>query len=84
MPQTNRIEQLERLIMGLEMSIENTREMLPHYKPGDIEGVYAKKFLAASEEQLLRSRKELAELLASSKTSPPLPRPLPAGQKKEK
>lgn len=59
-----RAEYLERLIMGLKQSIENTRFELPYYKPEDLQLVYAKKFLAASEAELARAEKELAELKA--------------------
>lgn len=62
MPLMERAEYLERLIMGLKQSIENTRFELPYYKPEDLQLVYAKKFLAASEAELARAEKELAEL----------------------
>jgi len=65
----SRTEYLERLILGLEQSIENTRALLPYYEPGDLEGFYAKKFLASMEENLAKARKELGELKASQATS---------------
>lgn len=66
-----RAEYLERLIMGLKQSIENTRFELPYYKPEDLQLVYAKKFLAASEAELVRAEKELADL----KSAPEKPAP---------
>lgn len=63
----DRKDYLERLIMGLKQSIENIRFELPYYKPGDLQGVYAKKFLDASVEELGRAEKELAELLKTAK-----------------
>jgi hypothetical protein len=59
----NRREQLERLVMGMEMAIEQTKALLPFYKPDDLELVYAKKYLAATEEHLARTKKDLEELL---------------------
>lgn len=53
--------------MGLKQSIENLRFELPYYKPGDLQGAYAKKFLDASVDELARAEKELAEL---QKTAP--------------
>ncbi|MBI4424511.1 MAG: hypothetical protein HY554_12325 [Elusimicrobia bacterium] len=53
---------LERLIMGLEEGIARTRFELPYYKPGEIEGYYAEKFLKAMEENLAKSKEELAGL----------------------
>lgn len=66
-----RAEYLERLIMGLKQSIENTRFELPYYKPEDLQLVYAKKFLAASEEELARAEKELAELRSEPRKPAP-------------
>lgn len=63
----DRRDQLERLIMGLEQAVENTKGELPYYKPGDLQLKYAKKFLAAVEENLAKSKKELAELIAAEK-----------------
>lgn len=67
----DRRQHLERLIMGLKQSIETTRFELPYYKPDDLQLTYAKKFLAASEEELARAEKELAELLKSQPGSQP-------------
>lgn len=53
---------LERLIQGLEQAQENTKSEIPYYKPDDLQLKYAKKFLAAVEENLEQSRKELAAL----------------------
>lgn len=58
---------LERLILGLEQAVENTKFEIPYYKPGDLQGVYAKKFLAAAEENLAKAQKELAELRKGEK-----------------
>lgn len=63
-------EQLERLIMGLEQAVENTKSEIPYYKPDDLQLIYAKKFLAAAEENLVKSQKELAEIVAAEKTPP--------------
>lgn len=57
--------------MGLEQSVENTRAELPYYKPGDLQLKYAKKFLASVEENLIKSRKELEELVKASPSEPP-------------
>lgn len=71
-----RIQYLERLIMGLKQSIENLRFELPYYKPGDLQGAYAKKFLDASVAELERAEKELAELQKAA--------PAPKAQKEKK
>ena len=65
----DRREYLQRLIMGLEQALENTRGELPYYKPDDIQLRYAKKFLAAVEENLARSRSELEGLNDKEKKS---------------
>lgn len=57
-----RKEHLERLIEGLKQSIESTKFEIPYYKPDDLQLIYAKKFLAATENELVRAEKELAEL----------------------
>ena len=62
---------LRRLIMGLEEGIERTRAELPYYKPEDVEGRYAQKFLKAMEENLVKTREELARLEAAA--PPPAP-----------
>ena len=48
--------------MGLKQSIESTRFEIPYYKPDDLQLIYAKKFLAASETELVRAEKELADI----------------------
>lgn len=58
----DRKEHLQRLIMGLEQTIENTKFEIPYYKPEDLQLKYAKKFLAAMEESLTAAKKEFAEL----------------------
>ena len=58
----NRKDYLERLIMGLEQSIETQKFEIPYYKPDDLQGKYAKKFMASMEENLAAAKKELAEL----------------------
>jgi hypothetical protein len=65
-------EYLERLIAGLEQTCENLRFEIPYYKDDDIQGRYAKKFLASAEEHLALTRARLDEL---RKTLPPAPRP---------
>lgn len=62
-----RRQYLERLIAGLKQSIESTRFEIPYYKPEDLQLVYAKKFLAASEAELARAEKELESLPPSEK-----------------
>jgi len=62
-----RIEYLQRLIMGLEQSIQDQRGMLPYYEKGDIEGVYAVKFLDSMVDQLAKAKAELRELLGIEK-----------------
>lgn len=64
-----RRQHLERLIAGLKQSIESTRFELPYYKPEDLQLVYAKKFLAASEAELARAEKELESLPPSEKAA---------------
>jgi len=70
----NRREYLERLIPGLEQTIENMKFELQYYDPDDLQLRYAKKFLAASEENLAKARKELAEL-GPGEPQPPEQRP---------
>ncbi len=65
-------EYLERLIMGLEQTRENLKFEIPYYKPDDIQGRYAKKYLASIEEHLAETRKRLDDLRRSL---PPAPRP---------
>ena len=55
-------DQLQRLIQGLEQTIENMKFEIPYYKPEDLQLVYAKKFLASAEENLLKAQEELKAL----------------------
>ena len=75
MPQPpDRRDYLERLIMGLEQTIENQKFEIPYYKEGDLQLVYAKKFLASCEDNLAKARQELEELKkAAPKSDPPQP-----------
>jgi hypothetical protein len=63
----DRRDYLERLIMGLEQTIENMKFEIPYYKPEDIQLKYAKKFMASCEENLAQAKKELSELEKSEK-----------------
>lgn len=63
----DRKEYLQRLLMGLEEGIARTRYELPYYKPDDLQGHYAKKFLKSMEEQMEAARKELEALEAAEK-----------------
>lgn len=67
-----RLEYLERLADGLEQTCESLRFEIPYYKPDDIQGRYAKKFLAAVEENLVQTRTRIADLRRSL---PPVARP---------
>ena len=58
-------EYLERLLAGLEQTCESLKFEIPYYKADDIQGHYAKKFLASVEEQASLTRKRLEELRAS-------------------
>ncbi|MHB2026571.1 MAG: hypothetical protein ACYCPQ_08030 [Elusimicrobiota bacterium] len=58
----NRREYLERLILGLEQTIENMTYELQYYDPQDLQLRYAKKFIASSQENLAKARKELEGL----------------------
>ena len=69
MQPTDRKEYLRRLVMGLEQAVENTKFEIPYYKEGDLQLVYAKKFLAAAEQNLAKARKELDELENGGKTT---------------
>lgn len=55
---------LRRLILGLEEGIERAKYELPYYRPDELEGRYAKKFLKAMEDNLVKSREELERLEA--------------------
>src|SRR5262249_45500276 len=63
----DRASYLERLIMGLEQTIENLKFEIPYYKDGDLQLVYAKKFLKATEENLVKAQKELEDLKKAEK-----------------
>ena len=71
MEQPSRKDHLSRLIPGLEQAIENTKFEIPYYKPEDLQLKYAKKFLAAMEENLALAKKELAELEGTPKPEEP-------------
>ncbi len=58
----DRREFLERLVMGLEQTIQTMSYEMPYYKPDSLELKYAKKFLEAAQEGLKKAQKELAEL----------------------
>ena len=60
-------DQLQRLIQGLEQTIENMKFEIPYYKPDDLQLRYAKKFLASVEENLEKARRDLAALEAQDK-----------------
>jgi hypothetical protein len=55
-------EYLERLLAGLNQTAESLKFEIPYYKADDIQGHYAKKFLASVEEQADGARKRLEEL----------------------
>jgi hypothetical protein len=55
-------EYLERLLAGLEQTAESLKFEIPYYKADDIQGHYAKKFLASVTEQADATRKRLEEL----------------------
>lgn len=65
-------EYLERLIAGLEQTCENLKFEIPYYKPDDIQGHYAKKYLVSVEKHLADNKARLEEL---RKTLPPAPKP---------
>ena len=65
-------EHLERLIAGLEQTRESLKFEIPYYKPDDIQGRYAQKFLVSIEEHLKESKARLEEL---RKTLPPAAKP---------
>jgi len=56
------VEYLERLLAGLDQTAESLKFEIPYYKPDDIQGHYAKKFLASVQEQADATRKRLDEL----------------------
>ena len=55
-------EYLERLLAGLEQTAESLKFEIPYYKADDIQGHYAKKFLASVQEQSASARKRLDDL----------------------
>jgi hypothetical protein len=55
-------QHLERLLAGLEQTAESLKFEIPYYKADDIQGHYAKKFLASVVEQADATRKRLEEL----------------------
>jgi hypothetical protein len=55
-------EYLERLLAGLEQTSESLKFEIPYYKADDIQGHYAKKFLASVQEQAVDTRKRLEAL----------------------
>lgn len=57
-----RKDYLRRLIMGLEQTIETMKFEIPYYKPDDLQLKYAKKFLAAAEENMAAAKQELEML----------------------
>ncbi len=57
-----RAEYLERLLGGLNQTAESLKFEIPYYKPDDLQGRYAKKFLAAVETQIVEAKKELEAL----------------------
>lgn len=65
-------EYLDRLSAGLEQTAENLKFEIPYYKPDDIQGHYAKKYLASVEEHLAQTKARLDEL---RKSLPPAPKP---------
>jgi hypothetical protein len=55
-------EYLERLLAGLDQTAESLKFEIPYYKADDIQGHYAKKFLASVVEQAAATRRRLEEL----------------------
>ena len=55
-------EYLERLLAGLNQTAESLKFEIPYYKADDIQGHYAKKFLASVEEQAAQTKTRLDEL----------------------
>ena len=60
-------EYLSRLVAGLEQTCESLKFEIPYYKPDDIQGHYAKKYLVSVEKHLAETKSRLDEL---SKTLP--------------
>lgn len=64
-------EYLSRLVAGLEQTCESLKFEIPYYKDDDIQGRYAKKYLASLEKHLAETRARLAalgEILPPAKT----------------
>ena len=61
-------EYLSRLAAGLEQTATNLTFEIPYYKADDIQGHYAKKYLASVQKHLAETKVRLAEL---NKTLPP-------------
>lgn len=57
-----RAEYLERLLGGLQQTAESLKFEIPYYKPDDLQGRYAKKFLASVEGQIVETKRELEAL----------------------
>ena len=58
-------EYLERLLAGLDQTAESLKFEIPYYKADDIQGHYAKKFLASVQEQAAATRARLDTLRPS-------------------
>jgi len=56
------VEYLERLLAGLDQTAESLKFEIPYYKADDIQGHYAKKFLASVQEQADATRKRLDDI----------------------
>ena len=69
----DRRQYLERLIQGLEQTIENMKFEIPYYAPDDVQLIYAKKFLTAAEENMAKARKELETLPKAAPKGPAKP-----------
>lgn len=57
-----RAEYLERMLAGLEQTRESLKFELPYYKPDDLQGKYAHKFLEAVEKNIEETKAKLDEL----------------------
>jgi hypothetical protein len=65
-------EYLTRLVAGLEQTCESLKFEIPYYKPDDIQGHYAKKYLVSVEKHLAETKSRLEEL---TKSLPPVAKP---------
>ncbi len=70
MPTPNRRDYLERMILGLEQTIENLRFEIPYYKPDDLQLKYAKKFMASCEKNLAQAKQDLQALEREGNPNP--------------